>query len=206
MPSDSRLTKLYNKFNNDLFDSELPHSRTHDFSLVVSNRMSRTLGLVAWTSNPKKPTNSLRISGKLMEVRVDGTPSIELGEPLLHEMCHLLMNVRDGHAGAAHGGRWKKAWIEIGQKYDALYNPPFGSMAKVAKDQCYIRYASHGENHQRAIAASGRPKKWFISCPSCGWEMNANRMGKTIKRAVTTEGIVRHGRGCTCKLVAVQMR
>ncbi len=116
------------------------------------------------------------------------------------------MNVRDGNASAAHGSRWKKAWMEIGQKYDDVYNPSFDSMAKHAKDQCYFRYANHGENYGRAVAAATGIKKWHIICPVCGFEMNCNRMGKTIKKACTTEGLVRHGGSCRAKLTAIQMR
>jgi hypothetical protein len=203
MPSNVRLASLYNKLNNSVFNNELPHSDTHDFNLLASNRLTSSYGSCHLNKNPNKATHAIKIAGRIVDWMSTGDPTTQLLQTLLHEMTHLVMHIRDGHAGSAHGPRWRKEWIKVGKTYDSISGTTH--MERHARFQCMTHYANCPENKQRATSSDNPTKyKWNLICPVCGHEHVANRMGKNLKLATLYNGLVRHGKlACTAKLEIV---
>lgn len=197
MPTDAKLTKLFNDLNRIVFDSELPHSSSRDCSIQFSNKMKRVNGTCTFDPRQGKPTHVIKISHELVRFAPDGTPYGALLKTMLHEMVHMLMNVRNGDASAMHGPQWRSAWIATAKKYDSVVEG--GMMTAHAYQQVTGQYANCRSHRSKAMAADGqRSTKWTLTCPVCGYVHRANRLGRVLVLATSMEG-VGHGPNGQCR-------
>jgi hypothetical protein len=122
-------------------------------------------------------------------------------------MVHMQMHIADGDMRAAHGWRWRKAFLDATKKYDETFRVVdglLGGLHEGARTQVFTQYNDCNEHNNRAIASNGvRQYKWVLTCPVCGYVHRANRMGRILELATRTSG-VKHGKGgtCTARLIA----
>jgi hypothetical protein len=199
MARDFRLDKLYTTINEKVFDNELPIIQPGVFRIVTNKRMTRIWGNCKYRYFPTrtKPRHEIAIMHRIAKF-YGNLPDSQLVCTLVHEMCHLYFDIKDGNSNEAHGLRWKKEFAFRARIFDLMFDVDF--VSAYAQRQVNTQFASKTPQRTRVAAERSR-SKWTLTCPTCGFIRHAGRLGSTMKLACVGSGRVIHQKedGTECK-------